>query len=135
MLVRKSVSDMEIKGYVTTGVGKGSIFINMKQYRTQFNDKLGFEPEYGTLNIEVNPEVISKVMDLPHFEIQGFEMAGQSFGKVKCWPSIFEGDYIAVIIPYKNHSANVIEVIAPYNLRARWKLRDGGEILINVLEA
>ena len=125
---------MDVKGYIVSGTGKGSIFINMKQYRSQFREKLGFDPEYGTLNIQVEPQVLDALARLPHIEVDGFEMADQTFGKVKCWPSILEGDLVAVIIPDKTEHTNIIEIIAPYHLRQRWKLKDGREVSIKVLE-
>jgi riboflavin kinase len=125
---------MEIKGYIASGKGKGSIFLNMKQYRSQFNEKLGFDPEYGTLNIQVEPYVLADLDKLPYIEIKSFEMTDQKFGNVRCWPSILEGDFVAVIVPEKSDYTDIIEVIAPYLLRQRWKLKDGREVSIKVLE-
>ena len=125
---------MEIKGYIVSGKGKGYIFLNMKQYRSQFQEKLGFDPEYGTLNIQVEPQVLADLNKLPYIEIKGFEMADQKFGKVRCWSSILEGDFVAVIVPDKSDYTDIIEVIAPYHLRQRWNLKDGREVSIKVLE-
>ncbi|MFA4936532.1 MAG: DUF120 domain-containing protein, partial [Candidatus Methanoperedens sp.] len=41
-----------LSGKVITGLGEGQYYISLEGYRTQFREKLGFDPYPGTLNIK-----------------------------------------------------------------------------------
>lgn len=47
-----------LSGQVITGLGEGQYYISLEGYRTQFREKLGFDPYPGTLNIKLEPQSI-----------------------------------------------------------------------------
>ena len=47
---------LEIHGNVISGLGEGRYYISRKSYIIQFQEKLGFIPYLGTLNIRIDPE-------------------------------------------------------------------------------
>jgi riboflavin kinase len=65
--------------------------------------------------------------------IQGFSDGERTFGAGKCYLITINGIKSAVIIPERTHyPANLLEIIAPVNLREKLHLRDGDEVNIIV---
>ena len=112
-----------IRGRLVSGLGEGQYYISQPGYTRQFAKKLGFEPFPSTLNLH---------LDLPFIEpkgsirVEGFVNSERTFGAVRCYPALV-GDVPAVIIrPERTHYPDdVLEVIAPENLRQRLGLKDG----------
>ena len=47
---------MKLEGEVTSGLGKGKYYMSKQVYQEEFDDKLGFRPFPGTLNLKVDEE-------------------------------------------------------------------------------
>ena len=120
-----------IQGRVFTGLGEGAYYVSLEGYRRQFRSKLGFDPFPGTLNIQLlNEADISEFQLLKAtigLEIQGFVNGDRSFGPVACYSVTVNGQRIAAIllIERTHHHPDVVEVIAPINLREKLNLSDG----------
>jgi riboflavin kinase len=129
---------LKIAGELVTGVGEGRYYIGLKGYRKQFKEKLNFIPYSGTLNLKVDEKAGREMQSLSEFiVIEGFRTKKRSFGGLKCAKAklqINEKEIIAAVIkPFRTvHGDDVLEIIAPYFLREKLKLKDGDKIRIVV---
>lgn len=126
---------MKIKGVVVSGTKKGAYFMSQSIYRDQFEDKLNFRPFVGTLNVHVEDNDTQKVENLLKSDIP--EIKGENtFGDVKFKKATLNDEVEgAVIFPEKTrHSTDVIEFIAPQNLKEKLHINDGSSVTINIPE-
>jgi len=122
---------MIITGKVITGLGQGKQFMSMPEYKQQFQEKLGFTPFEGTLNIEIEKELI---LGKPFTVISGFTKGEKEFGSIGCFNGKLNKTPVIIISPEKSqHMPNIIEVIAKQELRKSLHLKDGDEVEIEVL--
>ncbi|MEM4706827.1 MAG: DUF120 domain-containing protein, partial [Candidatus Methanomethylicaceae archaeon] len=123
-----------LKGVVFTGFGEGAYYVT--KYSKQFEEKLGFKPYPGTLNLRLkSPEDIKirKELELlPGILIKGFLNEGRSYGDVKCFKvKIFnEIDGALLIISRTHYGSDVVEIISKENLREKFKLKDGDNVFL-----
>lgn len=115
-------------GIVATGLGEGQHYISKEGYSIQFQRKLGFIPFPGTLNIKlVEPFVPSGEA----IKVMGFSDEGKTFGGCDCYRIRINGVMAAVVRPERsNYPSDLIEIIAPINLRESLGLSDGDELEI-----
>ena len=112
---------MIIQGNVISGTGKGQIYI--PQYLSYFETMLGFTCFPGTLNI--------RVKEIPSFDqSKKISIVPDDGGAVDCYLVTINNQFDgAIVIPYKTeHEKNIIELIAPVNLREELKVQDGDEL-------
>jgi len=128
-------TEIVFEGAVFSGLSEGAYYVNQDGYAKQFIEKLGFEPYPGTLNLRVRKEDQEEVRMLeasPFVLIEGFTDGKRSFGPAKC----FHGkaaDKIdcALISPVRTHySGDVVELIAPENLRKALHAKDGDPVKV-----
>lgn len=127
-----------LEGLLFTGIGEGAYYITRDGYRKQFIEKLGFDPYPGTLNLKLTTDYDMKTMteleSYPAIEIEGFKSETRSFGAVKCYPAVInnkiKGTVVAALRSHYNSS--VIEIIAPYYLRGKLKLKDGHKVKVEI---
>jgi len=126
-----------LEGVLFSGIGEGAWYVTRGGYRAQFARKLGFDPFPGTLNIRLKREFEEnrKLLEtLPYIQIDGFRDGERSFGPVKCYRArINDAEDGALISAVRTHyDANVIELIAPVNLRTKLRLEDGSIVKARV---
>lgn len=131
---RKAVT---IKGELLSGIGEGQYYITRTGYTSQFEEKLGFHPYPGTLNVLLEREhdliVLEMLDNCPYIKVDGFTDEGRTFGAVKCYPVSIDGILGAILSPLRtHHPKNIIEIIAPVYLRERLDLNDGDEVAVKV---
>ncbi len=121
----------KIHGKVVTGLGEGQYYISVDGYRSQFNRKLGFNPYPGTLNLRlIEPFAESFGGSI---KIEGFRDDERTFGECRCYPVKINGIKAAIVRPERSsYPANLVEVIAPVNLRKALCLSDGDEIEVTL---
>ncbi|MDY6966649.1 MAG: winged helix-turn-helix domain-containing protein/riboflavin kinase [Halobacteriota archaeon] len=128
---------VELVGTLFTGLGEGQYYITQNGYMGQFEEKLGFHPFPGTLNLNLNEQstiLRRKLNEHNGIEIAGFKSEDRSFGGGKCFHSRIEDENCAVIIPDRTHyPPDILEILAPANLRDRLCVSDGDEITIMVM--
>lgn len=125
-----------LNGQVITGLGEGQYYISLEGYRTQFRKKLGFDPFPGTLNIRLDKNSIElrKIIN-PGISISGFKDQDRTFGPGSCFSIKINGINGAVIIPERTHyPEDIIEIIAPVNLREHMNLKDGSKVRVEVVK-
>lgn len=134
----KPIRSINLGGMVVSGLGEGRYYISLNGYRRQFEKKLGFRPFEGTLNIKLltASDVINRRIIEKHHGIiiKGFSDGTRTYGDVKCFRAeIEELEPAALIIPSRtSHPEDIVEIIAPFNIRNMLGLRDGDIVRIVV---
>jgi riboflavin kinase len=130
----------QFHGKLKTGMGEGAHYIKNKNYLKQFKSKLGFEPFFGTLNVQVKPEMYEfldkQLKNFKQIIIQGFENGSRTYGDVVCylvkiWPKD-KPDYkiqgALLLIQRTSHKPFVCEFIAKKCLREHFPIEDDDEV-------
>jgi riboflavin kinase len=125
--------EVTFRGKVFSGTGEGRKFIDLPWVKRQIEEKLGFTPYSGTLNIRLADEGVKQKKLLEKAERQ--EVCPE---KGYCTGILIKARidglaYAAVLIPQvPTYPCDVLEVIAPWYLRERLKLTDGSEVTVTV---
>ena len=121
-----------LKGKVSSGEGTGSFFVNLPWAKRQFSEKLKFDPYPGTLNLRLSPEVdIEELRDVT----RGMKLeAPEGFHGGRCFEASVLGKVRgAVVVPdVPDYPFDVLEIMAPINLREELGLKDGMELTVTV---
>lgn len=114
---------MRIKGKVSSGLGEGKSYV--LKYLEALENQLGFTCYPGTLNLELSKPI--KLGD--HAKII-VEIPEKGFQPVDCYLVRVQNSYDgAIVIPRATrHGKEIVELVAPVNLRERLHLQDGDEI-------
>jgi len=132
-----------LTGTLTSGMNEGGHYITLPGYMRQFEQKLGYEPFAGTLNVELDAESVrarARMDALDPIEIEGWEDDERTYGPAFCYPTTIEfpaGTYerAHVIAPERtHHDDDQLELIAPAKLRERFDADDGDLLTIHVHE-
>lgn len=121
-------SQVHFRGRVERGLGEGFYYMSQEGYRRQFRKKLDFDPYPGTLNLKLEGrqaaklEILRKAEGIP---IEGFTDKGRTFGGASCFPASAGNVDCVAIVPVRSHYQDVLELIAPVQLRKELGLRDG----------
>jgi riboflavin kinase len=126
------VKILRLKGKVFSGNGEGAKFIQLPWVKSQMAEKLGFTPYPGTLNIRIIKN---------HVKLEMFEKAKpieispvDGFCRGKCF-DVYLMDNLkrAIVVPeIANYPKDIVEIVAPMNLRAKYQLKDGDVITLKV---
>lgn len=130
--------EVVLEGTLFSGIGEGAWYVSQPGYRRQFAEKLGFDPFPGTLNLRLKHgcEDERKVLEtFPHVQIDGFRDGERTFGPVICYKAkINDTEDGALISAVRTHYADdVIELIAPSNLRTKLGLKDGDAVRARII--
>ncbi|HJH28203.1 MAG TPA: DUF120 domain-containing protein [Methanosarcinaceae archaeon] len=127
---------VELHGNLITGLGEGQYYIGLDGYKHQFEKILDFTPFPGTLNVQLTDlsNSLRNRIDMIHAaKVTGFTDGERTFGGGKCYPVKIEEIDGAVIVPDRSHYPDdLLEIIAPVNLRNTLRLKDGDQIKIIV---
>jgi riboflavin kinase len=122
-----------VKGKVFSGGGEGAKFVEIPWVRKQIAEKLSFIPYPGTLNVKLTEGVAEfKLLK----KEKGIEiLPAEGFCRGKCFKAHFMGTLeCAIVIPeVGNYSEDILEVIAPINLREKCKLKDGDVVDVKIM--
>lgn len=119
-------------GRVFSGKGEGKKFVDLPWVKQQIEEKVGFTPYSGTLNLHLNEESAKKKNLLKNVKGKVIEpQAGYCPGALfRSCIGVLE---CAVVIPkVLDYPSNVLEVIAPMCLRERLMLVDGNWVTVSV---
>ena len=127
---------LQIKGKIIEGLGEGGFYVSLQGYKKQFKGKLGFEPFPGTLNLKLDKNEIEKryrLRELDPIIIEGWHDEKRSYGDLfayKCKLDDIEG---AVVLPVRtHHGLDIIELIAPFNIKQKLRKKNGDELIVHV---
>ncbi|TQQ82893.1 CTP-dependent riboflavin kinase [Halonotius terrestris] len=135
---------LTLTGTVTTGMGEGKHYISLPGYERQFEDRLGYTPFPGTLNVDLDEASVRARGELDAQEsipIDSWEDDDRTYGAATCYPAsvAFDGQAFEpahIIVPDRtHHDEENIEIIAPVKLRDELDLTDDDTISIHLTEA
>lgn len=125
-----------LNGKVITGIGEGKYYTQLHEYVVQFEEMIGFIPHPGTLNVELDAESITLfgICRPEGITLNGFVRDERTFGEVECVNvKIFDIEG-AIVRPKRTHYPdNIIEMIAPVNLREHFDLNDASPVKVEIL--
>ena len=129
---------MILTGVITSGAGQGAYFTQVDWVQQQCNEKLGFKPYPGTLNLKIVSDDIPLVTSLD--QKKGIELVSPDpkFCNAKAFPVKLGSIKGAVIMPEEKvrvHAGNIIEIIAPLNIKTSLSVADGDGLTISVIDA
>jgi riboflavin kinase len=124
-----------IEGTVVSGLFQGAYYISKEGYREQIQEKLGFDPFPGTLNVRIKDEDIElrrMVEKRPSIRLEGFRESERAFGACNCYPLIINDDVKGYLIVADRtiHEVSILEIISHIYLRRYLGLADGDHIKI-----
>ena len=129
--------EIVIKGNIMLGLGEGAYYVDL--YSLRFREALGFTPFSGTLNVRIIDDesfkAIARMKHTPRLIVRGFSHEGRTFGDVICYRvKVNQKVEGAIVIAQRtHHGENVLEVIAPVNLRKVFRLRNNDPITLSVV--
>jgi CTP-dependent riboflavin kinase len=128
---------LEITGKIVSGAGEGGFFTQIDWVMKQCDEKLGFKPHPGTLNLEVAPEDLPIVASLDQKEGVELISPDPKFCNAKAFPIRLGKINAAIIMPEEKvriHTENIIEIIAPLNIKATLNVKDNASLNVMILE-
>ena len=132
---------LALSGTVTAGAGEGRHYISLSGYKRQFEERLGYEPYPGTLNVDLDERSTRNRSELAAVDgvpIDEWEDEERTYGAATCYPARLEAEAgsvepVHVIVPDRtHHDEDQIELIAPEMLRDELGLADGDEIVVEI---
>jgi len=144
--LKNILESIVILGTVQSGMKEGAYYVSIKGYFDQFQEKLGFLPYKGTLNLELNDTNIDllreKLKNIKPVIISGFkdDNSERTYGVVDCYDCTIsridnpEEKVKAAILDIKrtHHKKNIIEILAEPYLRDYLNLKDGDKLIIEL---
>ena len=126
------MTNTKLEGIVFTGEGNGKKYLALPWVKKQFEEKLGYSPFLGTLNLKLtgesvkHKEILLKVEPTVICPAEGYCVGLLFKASINGWAC-------AVIVPQvKGYPENVMEVIAQVNLRETLKLKEGDTVAVSV---
>jgi riboflavin kinase, archaea type len=129
---------LRFSGQVASGLGEGRYYLSQPGYIVQFQERLGYTPYPGTLNIRVDPKELLRIDGVKDWEgirIDGFQASGRTFGGATCYGGRVNGRACHLIRPDRSHYQDVVELIAPESLRESLTLHDGDTVTVEMEES
>lgn len=133
-----SLGTVMLRGIVVKGLGEGRYYLLLNGYVNQIEKKLGFKPYPGTLNLKLKTidDIVKKaeLLKTPGIIIEGFSNGLRTYGRVKAFKAKINNiENVAVILPERtSHGLDILEIIAPFNIRKKLNLKNGDEITVTV---
>ena len=128
------MGEIGFEGTITSGLGKGAVFVSIDYYKDNIREKLGFEPYPGTLNLEVGKGQQIQLSAITPIRIESFKKNGKAYGGASCYKIKIDGIDAAIIVPdLTEHEENMIEIVAPVNLKSELKVKDGNKVKIELV--
>ena len=123
---------IELTGKVFSGQGGGKKFLELPWVRQQIQQKLGFTPYPGTLNLKLSPQSAQSRSMIEKKAV--LKICPQ---KNYCEGTLFKAfvgaHECAVVIPkVENYPEDVLEVVASINLRDELRLKNGDNVTVTL---
>ena len=126
-----------IEGRLVTGIGEGAYYVDV--YASKLRDALGFRPHLGTLNVKVTDDdsrrAIGRMKNTPPLVVTGFRHKGRTFGDVICYRVRVNNEIEAAVVLAQrtHHSEDILEVVAPVDIRKTLNIGDDSKITLTVI--
>lgn len=124
-----------LKGTIFSGKHQGSKFTGLPWVKKQITEKLGFTPYAGTLNIRlaqedrtILKEALKKAKPIKIIPTEGYYLG-------RCFKAILMDNLECfIVVPeVADYPEDIVEIIAPANLREKLRLEDGDAVVFKVL--
>ena len=127
------IRKLVITGKIISGKGEGAYFTQIGWVQQQCNEKLGFKPYPGTLNLEISEDDLPIIESLD--EKMGIELTSPDpkFCNAKTFPVSLGEISGAIVMPEEKvrvHPKNIIEIFAPLNIKASLNVKDGDIVTV-----
>jgi riboflavin kinase, archaea type len=121
-----------LKGEIFSGAGEGAKFIELTWVKRQMEEQLGFTLFPGTLNVKLTKDSVKMGKLLK--KRAGVEILPASgYCRGRLFKAMLNGVECAVIVPeVVGYPENIVEVVAPVNLREKLCLLDGSLVEFEV---
>ena len=129
--------ELTLTGKIVSGVKQGAFFTGLEWFQSQCRVKLGYEPYYGTLNLEISTNDVPVVEALEQEAEIEFIPPDSAFCSGKAYPVLVEGIRAAIIIPAEEvrvHGKNIVELISDKRLKDVLKVDDGDSVTLTVVD-
>ncbi len=123
---------IELSGKVFTGQGEGGIYVARPWVRSQIEEKLGFTPYVGTLNLKLSPDSEQQRKVLEKSASLRVCASGGCCSGIIFKASMGSLDCAVVIPEVEGYPTDVLEVISWTNLREKLHFQDGDEVTVTV---
>lgn len=124
---------LQLNGVVLSGTGEGAIFVALPWVSAQIEEKLGFTPFPGTLNVKLTIDSVKtkKVLE----NSAGIQIhPDPGYCDAKLFRARMEDLDCAVVLPgVPDYPEDLIEVVASENLRKLLGLVDGSNVKVEVI--
>jgi CTP-dependent riboflavin kinase len=130
--------DLVLTGKVISGVGQGAFFTQIDWVQKQCDQKLGFKPYPGTLNLEISQECLPMIKSLDKERRIELISPDPKFCNATVFPVTLQEINGAIIMPEEQvrvHADNVIEIVAAVNLKQSLNVKDGDFVTVIVITA
>jgi riboflavin kinase len=122
----------KLVGNVFSGQGEGKNFLELPWVKQQIKEKLGFTPYPGTLNLLLSEKSAKRIKLLetaPSIKV----CSAKGYCNGRLIKALTETLECAIVIPeVVGYPKNVLEIIAPVNLKEALKLEDGSQVTVVV---
>jgi riboflavin kinase len=123
---------IELTGRVFSGKGEGRKFLELQWVKQQIEEKTGFNPYGGTLNLRLSREDAEKRNVLEKSAVMKI-CPPEGYCSGLAFKASIDTQECAIVIPLtKDYPKDVLEVVASTNLRDRLHLRDDDEVTVSV---
>jgi riboflavin kinase len=129
-----------VKGTVFSGLGEGAYYLSQTNYVKQIQEKLGFTPYPGTLNIKIDKntgiQIFNEIKKFKQIRLDSFFDGKRFYVGVSCYRAKINGSMFGAVIRADKtyYDESVLEIIAPVYLRSYFNLKDGDQIIVEILE-
>lgn len=138
----ESENTVQLTGDVTSGTGKAREFLTLTGYTDQFDERLGYVPYPGTLNLTLTGHFGSRRTLNPNdgIPIDSWKRNGRTFGSAVCYSCVLTRAGTAyteghVLVPDRtDHDDGTLEIVAPDRLRDALAVDDGDELTVTIPE-
>jgi riboflavin kinase len=133
--------NIEFTGEVVDGMNEGQHYLSLEGYQSQFEDKLGYRPYAGTLNIRLDMESIRtrrRLGALEPIRIEEWQGEDRTYGAVFCYPGELAGEHgsyesVHAIVPERTHyDEDQLELVGPVQLRDELDLTTGSHVRVTI---
>ncbi len=127
-----SSKNIVLKGIIEQGLGEGTFFMSMQNYKKEIKKKLGFDAYPGTLNLKVGKKQSNLLKNIPAIKINGYKLGSKTFGGVNCYKAKIKNINGSIIVPDLTKHNGIVEFIAPVHLKSELKFKNGDKIKIEL---
>jgi len=128
-----AASRIQLEGLLCTGVQQGAYFTQLDWVTEQCRQQLGFSPYPGTFNLKVEA---ANHLNWRHIQSEGERLPltppTPEFCAAFLYPARLAGMEVAAVVPLvEGYPDDVIEILAPVNLRQALNVRDNDSVKLS----